>query len=247
MFLAHRVGRLACLSVLAAGYSCVAQAASDATAAAQPAPRGVRTIAAQAAQAAGGYRAAALPATPRDPAGVRPAAAADPVVDPLLQGVLERLAIGEAVARSKFDTGKPVQDTPREQALLDAVARQAPQYGVTGAQARTFFRAQIEAGKVVQTALLARWQRQGGAPGKAVDLGATLRPRLDALSGELLQNLGRVCALPAGSARQARILQARERLAQARKLGALQRAAFDQATSGLCAASAKRGMTLALL
>ncbi|MGC7406616.1 gamma subclass chorismate mutase AroQ [Pandoraea pneumonica] len=170
----------------------------------------------------------------------------DPVLDPLMRGILERLAISEAVARTKFASGKPVQDTPREQALLDSVGERASQYGLTAPQARTFFRLQIEAGKLVQTALLARWAREGRAPGQPVDLATRLRPALDRLGVSLMHDLGRLCALPDDPTRLARIHQARERIAKAAKLEALQRAAFDEATSGLCLSAPPRIWTLSM-
>ncbi len=174
----------------------------------------------------------------------KPRQVVDPVFDPLMNGILERLAISEAVARTKFASGKPIQDPPREQALLDSVGDRATQFGLTPAQARTFFRIQIEAGKLVQTALLARWTREGRAPGEPVDLTTRLRPALDRLGTSLLHDLGRVCALPDDPQRMARIHQARERIARAAKLEALQRAAFDEATSGLCLSAPPRVWTL---
>ncbi|VVE43673.1 Monofunctional chorismate mutase [Pandoraea morbifera] len=168
----------------------------------------------------------------------------DPVLDPLMNGILERLAIGEAVARTKFASGKQVQDAPREQALLDNVGERATQFGLTPAQARTFFRLQIEAGKLLQTALLARWTREGRAPGEPVDLNTRLRPALDRLGTSLMHDLGRLCALPDDATRMARIHQARERIAKAAGLEALQRAAFDEATSGLCLSAPPRVWTL---
>ncbi|VVE89134.1 chorismate mutase [Pandoraea bronchicola] len=185
-----------------------------------------------------------LAAAPGTPAKPRPVV--DPVLDPLMNGILERLAISEAVARTKYASGKPVQDTPREQALLDNVGERATQFGLTSAQARTFFRLQIEAGKLVQTALLARWAREGRAPGEPVDLASRLRPALDRLGTSLLHDLGRLCALPDDPSRMARIHQARERIAKAAKLEALQRAAFDEATSGLCLSAPPRVWTLSM-
>ncbi|VVE50806.1 gamma subclass chorismate mutase AroQ [Pandoraea terrigena] len=191
-----------------------------------------------------------LATTPRNAADAphppKPPAVVDPVLDPLMRGILERLAISEAVARTKYSSGKPVQDTPREQALLDSMGDRAAQYGLTPAQARTFFRLQIEAGKLVQTALLARWKREGGAPGEPVDLATRLRPALDRLGASLMHDLGRLCALPDGPLRMARIHQARERIAKAAKLEALQRAAFDEATSGLCLSAPPRIWTLSV-
>ena len=185
-----------------------------------------------------------LAASPGTPAKHQPVV--DPILDPLMNGILERLAISEAVARTKYASGKPVQDTPREQALLDNVGARAPQFGLTPAQARTFFRLQIEAGKLVQTALLARWAREGRAPGEPVDLASRLRPALDRLGTSLMQDLARLCALPDDPSRMARIHQARERIAKTAKLEALQRAAFDEATSGLCLSAPPRIWTLSM-
>ncbi|WP_246184097.1 gamma subclass chorismate mutase AroQ [Pandoraea anhela] len=187
----------------------------------------------------------ALAASPAHASGPRPIV--DPVLDPLMNGILARLSISEAVARNKYASGKPVQDTPREQALLDNVGERAPQFGLTPAQARTFFRLQIEAGKLVQTALLARWARDGAAPGEPVDLSTRLRPALDKLGTSLMHDLGRLCALPDDPSRLARIHQARERIARTAKLEALQRAAFDEATSGLCLSAPPRVWTLSLV
>lgn len=205
------------------------------------APHGVRGFAVRLVSQA----MAGAPAHPSRDAKPRPVV--DPVLDPLMNGILKRLAIGEAVARNKFGTGKAVQDTAREQALLDSMAEQAPQYGLTPAQARTFFRLQIDAGKLVQTALLARWARDGHAPGEPVDLGTRLRPALDKLGTSLLHDLGRLCALPDDPTRLARIHQARERIARAAKLEALQRAALDEATSGLCLSAPPRLWTLSMV
>ncbi|WP_374625184.1 gamma subclass chorismate mutase AroQ [Pandoraea sp.] len=176
----------------------------------------------------------------------KPQPVVDPVLDPLMNGILERLAISEAVARTKYTSGKPVQDTAREQALLDSVGDRAARYGLTPAQARTFFRLQMEAGKLVQTALLARWAREGRAPGEPVDLATRLRPALDRLGTSLLHDLARLCAVPDDPSRMARIHQARERIAKAAKLEALQRAAFDEATSGLCLSAPPRIWTLSM-
>lgn len=167
------------------------------------------------------------------PIDVSGQAIVDPVVDPLLRSVIERLAISGVVARAKFDAGTPVEDTLREREVLNTAVNQAPQYGVNDAQARAFFSDQIEASKLVQTILLARWRRAGEAPGDAIDLVTALRPQIDRLSNELLLLLGRVCALPTDSL-ATRIHQARERLAQEHRLGALERAALDQATLSLC-------------
>ncbi|WP_167370639.1 gamma subclass chorismate mutase AroQ [Pandoraea vervacti] len=205
------------------------------------APHGVRGVAVRLVSQA----LAASPSQAAQPA--KPRQIVDPVLDPLMNGILKRLAISEAVARNKYASGKPVQDTPREQALLDSVGERAPQFGLTPAQARTFFRLQIEAGKLVQTALLARWTRDGHAPGEPVDLATRLRPALDKLGTSLMHDLGRLCALPDDPSRLARIHQARERIARTAKLEALQRAAFDEATSGLCLSAPPRVWTLSLV
>lgn len=109
----------------------------------------------------------------------------------LLAGLVdERLALMPDVARYKWNHGQPIEDLPREQALLDAVRGQALQHGVAPERAVAFFAAQIEASKVLQRELFERWRGAGLGPFESVrDLATEIRPRLDALNPRLLTAL----------------------------------------------------------
>jgi chorismate mutase len=64
-----------------------------------------------------------------------------------------------------------------------------------------FFRAQIEANKVVQYSLLSQWQRAGSAPvHRPINLGAVIRPQLDQLEKKLLEGLANNAAIRAAAA-----------------------------------------------
>jgi chorismate mutase-like protein len=102
----------------------------------------------------------------------------------------ERLALMPDVARYKWNRRQAIEDLPRERALIDSVRLQAVERGIAPERAAAFFAAQIEASKVVQRELFARWESQGQGPFDSVrDLAADIRPRLDALNPCLLDAL----------------------------------------------------------
>jgi chorismate mutase len=117
-------------------------------------------------------------------------------VDRLLALMQERLRIAEGVARNKWSSGAPIEDPARESEIVEQVGGEAPRYGIDPAIARDFFRAQIEASKIVQRARFEEWRR-GNQPrfSQVPDLGTEIRPALDALTPQLLAALGK--ALPA--------------------------------------------------
>ena len=120
------------------------------------------------------------------PTSVSPARALAVLVD-------ERLALMPDVARYKWNRKQPIEDLPRERALIDSVRGQAIERGVSPERAAAFFAAQIEASKVVQRELFARWQTQEQGPFDNVrDLATEIRPRLDALNPRLLEALATV-------------------------------------------------------
>ena len=130
-------------------------------------------------------------------------AMAGPDMDPLVSLVdlaRQRNALADQVALSKYRSGKPVQDTEREQAVIRNVRREAPSLNLDPDEAARFFSAQIDSSKFVQYALLWDWRVQGHrAPPGEPDLGA-LRRQLDALQAQLLRKLAE--APPSSSSRQ---------------------------------------------
>ncbi len=83
---------------------------------------------------------------------------------PLLQTISERLTIADQVALTKWDSGKPVEDSLREQQVIANAAEKAQSYQLKPEEIGPFISAQIEANKLVQYALLAKWRDAGKAP-----------------------------------------------------------------------------------
>ncbi|EGD09548.1 chorismate mutase [Xanthomonas vesicatoria ATCC 35937] len=161
-------------------------------------------------------------------------ARSQPALDPLLDRIVQRNAIGDAVALSKWDSGKPVLDQTREAAVLLSVRDQASAHGLEPDDAVRFFAAQIEANKAVQYALLNHWHERGRAPETARPDLTTLRARLDQLQGELLDALA-----AAGSARAApecatSTARAAAHYAAQWQLDALHRAALVRSLGDFC-------------
>src|ERR1700733_1044047 len=99
-------------------------------------------------------------------------------LQPLVETTTHRLMIGEQVALAKWDSGKVVEDTPREAQVILGAIKDGVAKGLDEASVSNFFKAQIEANKFVQYALLANWCRGGKAPDHApVDLQKASRPQ----------------------------------------------------------------------
>ncbi|NLU67476.1 chorismate mutase [Streptomyces sp. HNM0574] len=102
----------------------------------------------------------------------------------------ERLETADKVAAAKWGAGKPVDDPARERQILDDVARRSAATGVDPDEATAVFRDQIEANKLVQRGLHARWERHPAErPAQRPDLAKEVRPVLDRITGELLDAL----------------------------------------------------------
>lgn len=109
---------------------------------------------------------------------------------PLIESAAERLAIGDQVALSKWDSGTSVEDPARESAVIAKAVAEGGQANLSAADTTRFFKAQIEANKLVQYELLSRWRRAGFAPPHApVDLVGAIRPELDALQTKIIAGL----------------------------------------------------------
>ncbi|CAD7725377.1 hypothetical protein LMG31884_38260 [Xanthomonas hydrangeae] len=161
-------------------------------------------------------------------------ARSQPPLDPLLDRIVQRNAIGDAVALSKWDSGKPVLDQAREAAVLQSVRDQAAAHGLDADDAARFFAAQIEANKAVQYALLNHWRERGRAPDTARPDLATLRVRLDRLQGELLDALADVAPLRAAPECPASTARAAAHYAAQWQLDALHRAALVRGLGDFC-------------
>jgi chorismate mutase len=114
----------------------------------------------------------------------------DPALLHLLQLQKQRLDVAPLVARSKWNSGSPIDDPVREAQVLELVTRQAVALGLDADWSRHFFQDQFDAGKILQRSLHAQWRAQHLPPFTVVpDLGREVRPILDQLTPQLLQAL----------------------------------------------------------
>ena len=83
---------------------------------------------------------------------------------PLVETSARRLHIAEQVALAKWDSGAAVEDLPREAQVIRGAVRAGDSRGLDPTSISNFFKAQIEANKIIQYSLLADWRRSGRAP-----------------------------------------------------------------------------------
>ena len=111
-------------------------------------------------------------------------------LEPLRRLMDQRLALMPDVARYKWNTKSAIEDLPREQIIINGLKDEARALGVPAAWAEKFFRAQIEAAKIIQRQHFEQWHRLGaGTFPDALNLATVIRPRLDALTPQLLREL----------------------------------------------------------
>jgi chorismate mutase len=161
-----------------------------------------------------------------------------------LQGLVEasasRLDIAEQVALAKWDVHGAVEDTLREAQVIAGAVTDGASRGLERTAVASFFRAQIEANKLVQYALLAQWHRNGGAPDHAsVNLATSIRPRLDQLQLTLVSELANTAALRASETCPAALAKAVQTHLAAREYsaGPLSVIALDRALAATCSAT----------
>jgi chorismate mutase len=107
--------------------------------------------------------------------------------DALPELMRERLLLMHDVARWKWNAKQPIADPEREKVLLAELQRRGVDYGLEPEEVRSFMRAQIEAGKLIQQADWRKWEAESReAFADAPDLQTQLRPKIDRLSERLL-------------------------------------------------------------
>ena len=111
-------------------------------------------------------------------------------LQPLVETSARRLNLAREVAFAKWENGTAVEDPPREQHVIASAVSEGKAEGLDPAVVSRFFRAQIEANKVVQSSLLSTWHRAGKAPDhQTKDLTTTIRPQLDEIQKQLIEEL----------------------------------------------------------
>jgi chorismate mutase len=115
----------------------------------------------------------------------------------LVELAAERLVLGVDVAVTKFATGDRIDDSVREQEILNWVQERLTGTGPRMAIGLAFFSDQIEASKVVQRGLHARWRDYPQeVPRLSRDLAAEIRPELDVINEGMLSLLANLKGVP---------------------------------------------------
>src|SRR5215469_5010711 len=156
---------------------------------------------------------------------------------PLVETSARRLVLAREVALAKWDTRSPVEDPAREAEVINAAVKDAVSRGLNPTWASRFFRAQIEANKIVQYYLLAQWYRAGTAPAhRPINLDAVIRPELDQLEKKLVEVLVDTAPIRAGAACQADTAKAVGKYLAAHKhnIDPLRAIALDRAMAATC-------------
>ncbi|MBB5018767.1 chorismate mutase-like protein [Chitinivorax tropicus] len=124
-------------------------------------------------------------------------------LDTLLALMNERLKLMPDVARYKWNEQSAIEDLAREKTILADLVKQAEAAKVSPSLATAFFKAQIEAAKMVQHQLTDSWRQQQASRFEDIpDLKTEIRPRLDALTSQLIDALARNQTTLADPARQ---------------------------------------------
>lgn len=162
-------------------------------------------------------------------------AAQDDALVPLVRHMAERVMTADQVALSKWDSGRPVHDPQREAQVIANVVAAAPAYGLAAKDVEDLFTDQMEASKQVQYARLDAWKRQGGAPAwERQSLSDEIRPRLDRLQVEIMEDLQHLAPARKAADCPARLADAVERVARREAFDAVHRAALDRAVARVC-------------
>ncbi len=166
------------------------------------------------------------------------AASVSPGLTPLTDLFAERLLVADKVAAAKYGTDKPIDDPVREQQILDGVAARATGLGLDPAAVQAVFRDQIEANKLVQRGLYARWDAHPDErPTERPDLVKEVRPQLDRITTELLDALKDTRRLRTSPSCTPRLGVAAVRSAYGHQLDALHVEGLLRALPSVCADS----------
>lgn len=118
-------------------------------------------------------------------------------LDALIVVAAKRLVLGADVAAAKFVNGQKIDDPVREREILDRAAGTLNGAELGHGTGMAFFRDQIEASKVIQRALHARWREHPReSPVKCRSLTEEIRPELDLINRRMLSLLTQVGPVP---------------------------------------------------
>ncbi|MDX3541357.1 chorismate mutase [Streptomyces europaeiscabiei] len=147
----------------------------------------------------------------------------------------DRLLVADKVAAAKYGTATPIDDPVREKAILDDVAGRAVGLGLDPDAVTAVFRDQIEANKLVQRGLYARWDAHPQErPTERPDLVKDVRPVLDRITTQLLTALQETESRRAGASCEPWLRVAAARSAFAHRLDLLHGEGLARALPSVC-------------
>lgn len=148
-----------------------------------------------------------------------------------------RIQIADLVAAAKWGTDQAIDDPVRERALLTDVRQRSVTLGLDPSVTTALFRDQIEANKVVQRGLHARWTAYPNeVPARRPDLAKEVRPQLDRITGELLAQLAAAQSIRTDGACYPHLAIDFAGVAAARQLDLLHMRGLADAVASVCAA-----------
>jgi chorismate mutase len=158
---------------------------------------------------------------------------------PALNGIVDvaarRILVGDLVAAAKFGTGAPIDDPAREQVVLNDARARAVQAGIDPDVTAAIFRDQIEANKVIQRGLYALWTAHPElAPTEKPDLVKVVRPLLDQITVDLINQIKATGTTQTSSACYGRLTAAFVQVDRARQFDALHTVALVRAVPSIC-------------
>ncbi|MEU8868208.1 chorismate mutase [Streptomyces umbrinus] len=147
----------------------------------------------------------------------------------------ERLLLADKVAAAKYGTESPIDDPARERQILDDVAARAAGLGLDPHSVTTVFRDQIEANKLVQRGLYARWDTHPDErPTERPDLAKEVRPALDLITTRLLAALQETAPVRADASCEPRLYAAATLSAYGHRLDVLHLRGLGRALPSVC-------------
>ncbi len=158
-------------------------------------------------------------------------------LQPLVATSAYRLAIAKQVALAKWDSGSPVEDIQRETQVIMSASKAGELKRLDKTFVSDFFKAQIEANKLVQYSLLSEWRRLGRAPRHSVvSLSDTIRPELDQVQTQLLLELENIAVLRTDASCRTNVAKAVGHYVSrhAKEVSPLDAIALDRALASAC-------------
>ena len=150
----------------------------------------------------------------------------------------QRLLLADKVAAAKYGTDTPIDDPAREEQILTDVRARAAGLGLDPDGVAAVFWDQIEANKLVQRGLHARWNANPGErPTERPDLAKEVRPALDRITTGLLAALRETERARAVPSCGPRLTAAAGWSASTHRLDALHLEGLGRALPSVCAGS----------